>query len=156
MGDREGRGKEAKTVQRRGYKLYVTRKISCLCSMGWRHFLSPPNAHWHMNKQNVVHIHNEILCVCSFTVLTGSFATPWTVAHQARILKWVALSFSGGSSQPRDQTHISCSGRRSLYHWATWEAHYLLPSVKQTAVLHSKGHDLLLLWVTSKSPKWTL
>ena len=27
---------------------------------------------------------------------------------QARILKWVAISFSRGSSQPRDQTCISC------------------------------------------------
>ena len=27
---------------------------------------------------------------------------------QARILKWVAISFSRGSSQPRDGTHVSC------------------------------------------------
>ena len=27
---------------------------------------------------------------------------------QARILEWVAISFSGGSSRPRDQTCISC------------------------------------------------
>ena len=27
---------------------------------------------------------------------------------QARILKWVAISFSRGSSQPKDQTHVSC------------------------------------------------
>ena len=27
---------------------------------------------------------------------------------QARILEWVAISFSTGSSQPRDQTHVSC------------------------------------------------
>ena len=44
---------------------------------------------------------------------------------QARILEWVAIPFSKGSSQPRDQTCvfcISCIGRRILYHWATWEA----------------------------------
>ena len=35
---------------------------------------------------------------------------------QARILKWVAISFSRGSFQPRDQT---CIGRWILYHWAT-------------------------------------
>ena len=34
---------------------------------------------------------------------------------QARILEWVAISFSWGSSQPRDQTHISCIGRWVLY-----------------------------------------
>ena len=27
---------------------------------------------------------------------------------QARILEWVAVSFSRGSSPPRDQTHVSC------------------------------------------------
>ena len=28
---------------------------------------------------------------------------------QARILEWVAISFSRGSSQPRDQTRVSCT-----------------------------------------------
>ena len=41
---------------------------------------------------------------------------------QARILEWVALSSFRGSSQPRDQTLISCIGRRNLYHWASREA----------------------------------
>ena len=27
---------------------------------------------------------------------------------QARMLKWLAISFSGESSQPRDQTRVSC------------------------------------------------
>ena len=38
---------------------------------------------------------------------------------QARILEWVAMSFSRGSSWPRNQTcisYISCLGRRILYH----------------------------------------
>ena len=42
---------------------------------------------------------------------------------QERILKWVAISFSRGSYQPRDQTYISCIDRRVLYHLATGEAH---------------------------------
>ena len=41
---------------------------------------------------------------------------------QARILEWVANSFSMGSSQPRDKTQVSFTGRQILYHWATWEA----------------------------------
>ena len=39
---------------------------------------------------------------------------------QARIPEWVAISFSRGSSKPRDQTHISFIGRHRLPHWATW------------------------------------
>ena len=59
------------------------------------------------------------------------FMTPRTVARQAplsmallqaRVLEWVAVSFSRGSSWPRDPTCISCIGRQILYHWATWEA----------------------------------
>ena len=41
---------------------------------------------------------------------------------QARILEWVAISFSRRSSWPRDQTSISCIDRQVLYHWPTWEA----------------------------------
>ena len=44
---------------------------------------------------------------------------------QARILEWIAIAFSRGSSQPRDRTQVSCvscTDRRILYHWATWEA----------------------------------
>ena len=44
---------------------------------------------------------------------------------QARILDWVAISYSRGSSWPRDWTQvssISCIGRQILYHWATWES----------------------------------
>ena len=47
---------------------------------------------------------------------------------QTRILEWVAISFSGGSSWPRDPISISCVsciGRWILYHCATWEAPYI-------------------------------
>ena len=49
------------------------------------------------------------------------FATLWTVACQtflfmgivqARILEWVAMPFSRGSSQPRNQTYVSCTEGR--------------------------------------------
>ena len=70
------------------------------------------------------------------------FATPWTVAcqahsvhgnFQARMLEWVAISYSSGFSWPQDQTWVSCAsciGRQILYHWATGEAqffHYQSP-----------------------------
>ena len=45
---------------------------------------------------------------------------------QARILEWVAIPSSRGSSQPRDQTHVSCGsciGRSGfLTTKATWES----------------------------------
>ena len=38
---------------------------------------------------------------------------------QARVLEWVAISFSTGSSQPRVQTQVSCIPGRRFNLWAT-------------------------------------
>ena len=40
----------------------------------------------------------------------------------ARILEWVAFPFSGGSSQPRDQTQVSHTAGRIFTRWTTKEA----------------------------------
>ena len=40
---------------------------------------------------------------------------------QARILEWVAISFSRGSSQPRNRTQVSCIAGRILTNWAMRE-----------------------------------
>ena len=59
------------------------------------------------------------------------FVTPWTVAcHgssvpgilQVRILKWVVVSFSRGSSQPRDRIQVSHIIGTFFTIWATKEA----------------------------------
>ena len=57
-----------------------------------------------------------------------TLVTPWTVVCQgsfvhgilqARILKWVAISFSRGSSWPRDQTQVSSIAGNFFTDWAT-------------------------------------
>ena len=66
---------------------------------------------------------------------TTDYSPPGSSVHrilQARVLEWVAISSSRGSSRPRDQTCvscISCTGRQILYHCATWETP---PSCTQT------------------------
>ena len=45
---------------------------------------------------------------------------------QARILDWVAISFSRGSSQPRNQTLVSCTAGKLFTDWAIREAHFLI------------------------------
>ena len=45
---------------------------------------------------------------------------------QARILEWVDISFSKGSSWLGDQICVSCIGRQILYHWAIREAPCML------------------------------
>ena len=62
------------------------------------------------------------MCVCVLRLSRVQlFATPWTVAHQAplslgilqaRILEWVAMPSSRGSSQPRDGIQVSCIAGR--------------------------------------------
>ena len=42
---------------------------------------------------------------------------------QARILEWVAVPYSRGSSRPRDC--LSFIGRQILYHCATWDTHHI-------------------------------
>ena len=68
--------------------------------------------------------------VLSGQVVSDSLWLPWTVAHQAplsmgilqaRIPKWVAMSSSRGSSQPRDQMQVSHIACGFLMVWATRE-----------------------------------
>ena len=40
---------------------------------------------------------------------------------QARIMEWVAISFSRGFSQPRDETHVSCIAGGFFTNCAIWE-----------------------------------
>ena len=64
---------------------------------------------------------------------------------QVRILDWVAISSSRGSSWPRDQTWvswISCIGRWILYHWTMWKA--LTPAVS-TAFSHHPASSIVSL-----------
>ena len=65
------------------------------------------------------------------------FATLWTIAYQdpqatvqgvfqARVLEWVAIFFSRGSSRPRDRTWVSRIAGRLFTIWATGKLHYHL------------------------------
>ena len=63
------------------------------------------------------------MCVCAQSCPTPcnpmDYSLPGSSVHgipQVRILEWVAISSSTGSSWPRDRTHVSCIGRRVLYH----------------------------------------
>ena len=48
---------------------------------------------------------------------------------QVRILKWVAMPSSRGSSQPRNQTQVSCITGRFFTDWATKEVSWYLEDV---------------------------
>ena len=66
-----------------------------------------------------------MLCVCSIAQSCPTlwnpmdYSPPGSSVHEifhARILEWILISSSRGSSQPRDWTRMSCFGRQILYH----------------------------------------
>ena len=60
---------------------------------------------------------------------------------RARILEWVAISCSRGSSRPRDQTDVSCFsciGKQILYHCPTWKALYI--NIQMYVYIHAHRH----------------
>ena len=64
------------------------------------------------------------VCVCELVSHVQLFVISWTVAspgcffhgiRQARVLEWIAISFSRGTSQLRAQTLICCIAGRFFY-----------------------------------------
>ena len=71
--------------------------------------------------------HLKVLVAQSCPTLCNSMdcSLPGSSVHgilQARILEWIAIPFSQGSSWPRDWTRVSCIAGRFFTIWATREA----------------------------------
>ena len=81
----------------------------------------------------------------------GLYSPPGSSAHgifQARMLEWVSISFSRGSSQPRDWTQVSRTSGRCFTREATREAHlshYLMEFVTSRSGLTSEDLRLLVI-----------
>ena len=76
---------------------------------------------------------NMLVCMYAQSYLTlcdpMDCSPPGSSVHgifQASTLEWVAISYSRGSSQPRDGTWVSCIDRQTVFHCATWEALIML------------------------------
>ena len=82
------------------------------------------------------------VCAESCLTLCNSMdcSPPGSSVHgilQARILEWVAISFSREFSWPRDRTSISCVSRLILYYCVTWEGY-----------VYSSNHSNIQLAIT--------
>ena len=64
---------------------------------------------------------------------------------QARILEWVAIPFSRGSSQPRDKTHMSCIARSFF---TVWEGSWLVfkGHPNPLGLQKSSSNEFMLWW----------
>ena len=103
----------------------------------WSTYISPSVNYLFLTELQKLFLHfRKTLCLlyekvkekvtqsCSTLCNAMDYSLPGSSGNgifQTRILEWVAISFSRGFSQPRDQTWVSCFGRQILYHWATWE-----------------------------------
>ena len=70
-------------------------------------------------------VHAKSLHSCPALWDTTDCSLPGSSVHgtfQARILQWIAISFSRGSSWPRNRTGISCIASGFLTNWAIREA----------------------------------
>ena len=71
------------------------------------------------------HSESEVVQSCPALCYPVEYSPPGSSVHgifQARILEWVAISFSKGSSQPRDRTQLSCIAGRCFNLWVNMEA----------------------------------
>ena len=99
--------------------------------------------------------HIQLLChtiECSPSGPSGVF--------QARILEWVAISFSRGSSRPKDWTRVSCVsyiGRQILYLRASREvlcirAHFYIPFLHTSFTYLFQCSLFLYIFIILDSP----
>ena len=68
---------------------------------------------------------NEVAQSCPTLCNPMDCSLPGFSVHgifQARVLEWVAISFSRGSSWPRNRTQVSCIAGRRFTLWATRKA----------------------------------
>ena len=75
-------------------------------------------------KANMISLHSEseVTQLCPTLCDPMDCSLPSSSIHgilQARILEWIAISFSRGSSRPRDRTQVSHIGGRCFNLWAT-------------------------------------
>ena len=101
-----------------------------------------------------VNIYSHVKCLrLSHMLISKLFVTPWTVHEifQARVLEWVAISFSRGSSQPRDRTCVSWIGRQILYHCAIYQQAFTIPAMCQEHEEQKKTRNNYINWLNKYS-----
>ena len=116
------------------------------------------------------HLPHEALCLrvksvqsrptlCKPMTLCSSLGSSVHGILQARILEWVAMPFSRGSSWPRGRTHVShvsCIGRRILYHWAIGEGPSAFSQPCALRVLGFQGYKQDNKIPLSVDPPWPI
>ena len=95
---------------------------------------------------------SEVTQLCPTLCNPVDCSLPGSFLHgilQARILEWVAISFSRGSSRPRDQTGVSCIAGRRFNLWATSSViskNYTTAWRCSLCLLIASAYELRIVW----------
>ena len=93
-----------------------------LCSRSKESWTVPQKCHVLLHGTHSTRLVSEVTQSCPTLCHPMNCSPPGSSIHgilQARILKWVAISFSRGSSWPRDRTQVSRIAGRHFNLWAT-------------------------------------
>ena len=110
--------------------------------------LDPGERKWGKWKESEVTQSYPTLCNPMDCSLPGSSIHG---IFQTRVLEWVAISFSRGSSQPSDQTQVSHIVGRCFTVWAAREvnSHYTLFYIISFAHMLSLSRNVYILYSSS-------
>ena len=118
--------------------------------------------HWNCtNPFHTTWVEGKLSCECVLVAQSCltlcdpmDYSPPVSSVHgifQARILEWVAISYSRGSSQHRDGIRVSCTSGRFFTVSATREASYsydpalLLPGIYSKVLIRNTHHQYYLV-----------
>ena len=105
--------------------------LHCRQTLYWLSHQGIPFTLWRKKRKE-----SEVAQSCPTLCNPVDCSLPGSSVHgilQARILEWVAISFSRGSSRPRDGTQVSRIGGRCFNLWATGEAQDLVRKDERTS-----------------------
>ena len=138
---------------RRAWNIYVIKVKSGECGERWLEIRKRSDNHSAQAKLQVsswaacLEICVRVTQSCPTLCNPMDWSPPGSSLHGiflGRILEWVAMSSSRGSSWPMDLTRVSCVScidRQILYHCATWQVEFLAfwcQEVTQWILLHAQ------------------
>ena len=121
-------------------------------------------SHWRMrwlDAAGAMNIASEVAQSCLTLCDAMDCSPPTSSIHgifQARVLEWVAFSFSRGSSRPREQTQVSWTAGWRFTLWATREAMSMNLGRYWEVVRDREAWHAAIHWVTKSQiqlGKWT-
>ena len=143
-------------MNRRGLKCFKTQSVDFTKRLKQTPVATLANSYIHIHCVSVrvyayIKKESEVTQSCPTLCDPMDYSLPGSSIRgilQARILEWVAISFSKRSSQPREWTQVSCIAGRCFTIWATRETR-----VHTYTHIKKKNNPLADIWWEAKTNK---